>query len=163
MIQWIRICLTMQGTWVHPWFTKIPQVQASKPVHNYWACALEPGSHNSWAHGTAQPKKFIKKEKLPQSDTLESVISCPRPLLPWPLSYDRAREEGHSQLSESSHCSRLNRVCKWKSSSATTNKKTQALFIDKSFEILSLLCITEKIICIQTTGHTWIELTPLFT
>ena len=31
--------------------------------------------------------------------------------------------------------------------------------IDRSFEILILLCRT-KIICIQTTGHTWIELTP---
>ena len=49
-----------------------------------------------------------------------------------------------------------------KSSSATVIKKDTSL-IDKSFEILSLLSITKKIICIQTTGHTWIELTPLFT
>ena len=41
------------------------------------------------------------------------------------------------------------------------NKDTS--LIDRSFEILILLCITKKIICIQTTGHTWIELTPLFT
>lgn len=41
--------------------------------------------------------------------------------------------------------------------------KKDTSLIDRSFEILSLLCITKKIICIQTTGHTWIELTPLFT
>ena len=35
--------------------------------------------------------------------------------------------------------------------------------IDRTFEIFILLCITKKIICIQTTGHTCIELTPLFT
>ena len=41
--------------------------------------------------------------------------------------------------------------------------KKDTSLIDRSFEILSLLCITKKIICIQTTGHTWMELTPLFT
>ena len=41
--------------------------------------------------------------------------------------------------------------------------KKDTSLIDRSFEILSLLCITKKIICIQTTGHTWIELIPLFT
>ena len=41
--------------------------------------------------------------------------------------------------------------------------KKDTSLIDRSFEILSLLCVTKKIICIQTTGHTWIELTPLFT
>lgn len=41
--------------------------------------------------------------------------------------------------------------------------KKDTSLIDRSFEILSLLCITKKIICIQTTGHTRIELTPLFT
>ena len=40
--------------------------------------------------------------------------------------------------------------------------KKDTSLIDRSFEILSLLCVTKKIICIQTTGHTWIELTPLF-
>ena len=42
-------------------------------------------------------------------------------------------------------------------------KKKDTSLIDRSFEILILLCITKKIICIQTTGHTCIELTPLFT
>ena len=37
--------------------------------------------------------------------------------------------------------------------------KKDTTLIDRSFEILSLLCVTKKIICIQTTGHTWIELT----
>ena len=41
--------------------------------------------------------------------------------------------------------------------------KQDTSLIDRSFEILILLCITKKIICIQTTGHTCIELTPLFT
>ena len=63
----------------YPWFRKIPQVQATKPVHNYWACALEPGSHNSWAHGaepkTAQPKNWLKKKKkLPQSDRVSHFL-----------------------------------------------------------------------------------------
>ena len=45
--QWLRIHLPMQGTWV--W--SLLQKGATKPVcQNYWACALEPASHNEWAH-----------------------------------------------------------------------------------------------------------------
>ena len=46
--QWLRICLPMQGTRVRALVQEDPTCcGATKPVHhNYWACALEPVSHN---------------------------------------------------------------------------------------------------------------------
>ena len=46
--QWLRICLPMQGTRVWALVWEDPTCHgATKPVrHNYWACALEPASHN---------------------------------------------------------------------------------------------------------------------
>ena len=41
----------MQGMWVRALVQEDPTCRgATKPVrHKYWACALEPGSHNYWA------------------------------------------------------------------------------------------------------------------
>ena len=52
VVQWLRICLPMQGTWVWSLVWEDPTCRgATKPVcHNYWACSLEPTSHNYWAH-----------------------------------------------------------------------------------------------------------------
>ena len=51
VVQWLRICLPMQGTWVWALVREDPTCcGATRPVsHNYWACALEPVSHNYWA------------------------------------------------------------------------------------------------------------------
>ena len=51
VVQWLRILLPMQGTRVRALVREYPTCHgATKPVHrNYWACALEPGSHNYWA------------------------------------------------------------------------------------------------------------------
>ena len=48
VVQWLRICLPMQGTWVRALVRDDPTCcGATKPLHhNYWACALEPTSHN---------------------------------------------------------------------------------------------------------------------
>ena len=50
--QWLRIRLPMQGTRVWALVWEDPTCRgAPKPVHhNYWACALEPGRRNYWAH-----------------------------------------------------------------------------------------------------------------
>ena len=50
--QWLRICLPAQGTWVRALVREDPTYcRATKPVrHKYRACALEPASHNYWAH-----------------------------------------------------------------------------------------------------------------
>ena len=50
MVQWLRLCLVMQGT---PVWSLVQENRtchgATKPLcHNYWACALEPSSHNYW-------------------------------------------------------------------------------------------------------------------
>ena len=52
MAQWLRIRLPMQGTRVQALIREDPTCRrATKPVrHNYRACALEPASHNYWAH-----------------------------------------------------------------------------------------------------------------
>ena len=48
--QWLRTLLPMQGTRVRVLVQKDPTCHRSrKPVHNYWACALEPTSRNYWA------------------------------------------------------------------------------------------------------------------
>ena len=51
-VQWLRIRLPMQGTWVWSLVLENPtHHRATKPVHhNYWACALEPTSHSTEAH-----------------------------------------------------------------------------------------------------------------
>ena len=55
--QWLRIHLPMQGTWVQSLVREDPTCHgAAKPVHgNYWACALEPASHNYWSPHAYSP------------------------------------------------------------------------------------------------------------
>ena len=50
--QWLRIRLPMQETRVRALAWEDSACHgATKPVHhNYWAWALEPASHNDWAH-----------------------------------------------------------------------------------------------------------------
>ena len=52
VVQWLRIHLPVQGTWVQALVREDPTCRgAAKPMwHNYWACALEPASHNYLAH-----------------------------------------------------------------------------------------------------------------
>jgi len=51
VVQWIRICLPMQGTWVLSLvWEDSTYLRATKLVHhNYRACALEPVSCNDWS------------------------------------------------------------------------------------------------------------------
>ena len=51
VVQWLRICLPIPGTWVKFLVREDHTCRgATKPVcHNYWACALEPKNHKSWA------------------------------------------------------------------------------------------------------------------
>ena len=51
VVQWLRIRLPMQGTWVRALVWEDPTCcGATQPMrHNYWACALQPVSHNYWA------------------------------------------------------------------------------------------------------------------
>ena len=57
VVQWLRICLPMQGTLVRALVQEDPTCRRAacatcqhKPVrHNYWACALDLVSHNYWA------------------------------------------------------------------------------------------------------------------
>ena len=51
VVQWLRIRLPVQGTRVRALVREDPTCRrATKPVCcNYWACALEPASHNYWA------------------------------------------------------------------------------------------------------------------
>ena len=52
VVQWLRIRLPMQGTRVRALVREDPTCRgATKPMcHYYWACALEPVSHNYWDH-----------------------------------------------------------------------------------------------------------------
>ena len=61
--QWIRIHLPMQGTQVRALVREDPTCRgATKLVrHNYWACALEPTSHNYWS-----PRATTTEARAPQ-------------------------------------------------------------------------------------------------
>ena len=50
--QWLRIHLPRQGTRVRALVREDPTCRGATKLtcHNYWACALEPASHNHWAH-----------------------------------------------------------------------------------------------------------------
>ena len=51
VVQWLRIHLLMQGTRIRALVQEDPTCRgAAKPVrHNYWACTVEPTSHNCWS------------------------------------------------------------------------------------------------------------------
>ena len=57
VVQWLRIRLPMQGTWVRSLVWEDPtRCRAMKPMcHNNWACALESGSYNSWRLHALEP------------------------------------------------------------------------------------------------------------
>ena len=52
VVQWLRIRLPVQETWLWALVREDPTCcGAPEPVcPSYWACALEPTSHNYWAH-----------------------------------------------------------------------------------------------------------------
>ena len=84
--QWWRVGLPMQETQVRSVIWKDPTCcWAAKPVgHNYWGCALEPGSCNYWACAPQQ-------EKPPQ----------------WEAHTPHLRRSPHSPQSEKSmHCNK---------------------------------------------------------
>ena len=51
VVQWLRIRLPVQGTWVQTlvWEDSTCCGAAKPMCHNYWACTLKPASHNYWA------------------------------------------------------------------------------------------------------------------
>ena len=66
MVQWLRIHLPMQRTRVPALVREDPTcLGATNPVrNNYWACTLEPTSHNYWAR---MPRaRAPQQEKPPQ-------------------------------------------------------------------------------------------------
>ena len=68
VVQWLRIHLSMQGTWVQSLVWEDPTChRATKPMdHNYWAWALEPVSHNYWAHALQLLKPAQSRARVPQ-------------------------------------------------------------------------------------------------
>ena len=79
--QWLRICLPMQGTWVQALVWEDPTCRgATKPLrHKYWACTLEPASHNYWSpcsatrEATAMRSLHTATKSSPRSPQLEKA------------------------------------------------------------------------------------------
>ena len=63
LFQWLRICLTVQGTPVRPLLWEDPTChRTNKPVcHNYQACTLEPTSSSYWSPCTIKPVIWNKR------------------------------------------------------------------------------------------------------
>ena len=77
-VQWMSICLSMQGSWFDPWSRKIPH--ATKPMHHHHgAYSPEPVSHNHWAcmQQLLKPKCSedcaLQQEKSPQWEALSAT------------------------------------------------------------------------------------------
>ena len=81
MVQWLRICLPTQGTWVWSLVGEDPTCRgAAKPVHhNYWACALEPASHNYWSLCTANTEPTTATTEARVLQLLK--LACLEPVL----------------------------------------------------------------------------------
>ena len=64
VIQWMRICLPVQGTWVRSLVQEDSTCYgAIKPVcHNYWAGTLEPALYNKRSHFSENSVQFSKEE-----------------------------------------------------------------------------------------------------
>ena len=71
VVQWLRICLPMQGTWVRSLVWEDPTCHgATKPMHhNYWACepqllkpaCLQPVLRDKRSHCNEKPMRFNKE------------------------------------------------------------------------------------------------------
>ena len=70
VVQWLRIHLPMQGTWVRALVREDPTCRrATKPMrHNYWACALEPASHNYWSPRATTTEAHVPWACAPQQE-----------------------------------------------------------------------------------------------
>ena len=68
--QWIRICLPMQetGLWSLIWEDPTGHGASKSTRHNYWGCALGPGSHNYWVHGPPLVKPVHTRAHAPQQE-----------------------------------------------------------------------------------------------
>ena len=79
MVQWLGIHLPMQGTRVRALVREDPTCQgATKPTHhNYWACALEPESHN-YACVPQQLKPVQPRAHAPQEKPLQWEACTPQ-------------------------------------------------------------------------------------
>ena len=79
VVQWLRIHLPMQETWVRALVREDPTCRgATKPVHhNYWACALGPVSHNYWARVPQLLKPTCLEPMLPtrEATTMRSLCT----------------------------------------------------------------------------------------
>ena len=88
VVPWLRTCLPMQGTWVRSLFWEDSTChRATKPAHlNYWACALEPGRHNRWAHVLQLLSPCILEPVLPnqRSPHNEKTAHCNLRVAPTP-------------------------------------------------------------------------------
>ena len=70
LIQWLRIHLTMQETWVQSLVWEDPTCcRATKPKsHNYWACAPEPRNCNYRAHMQQLLEPSLPTDHAPQQE-----------------------------------------------------------------------------------------------
>ena len=78
VVQWLRIHLTMQGTWVRALVWEDPTCcGATKLVyHNYWACTLEPVSHNYWSLCATTTEAHAPRARAPQEEKSLQWEAC---------------------------------------------------------------------------------------
>ena len=72
MAQWLRIRLPMQGTRVQSLLWEDPTCcGATKPVHNYWACALGPAKPQLLSLCAATTEARTPRACAPQEKSLQ--------------------------------------------------------------------------------------------
>ena len=95
--QWLRIRLPMQGTRVQALVWDGPTCRrATKPVrHNYWACTLEPTSHNYGAH---EPQLRSPSATTTEAHVLQPLKpACLEPVLRNKRSHRYEKPEHHNK------------------------------------------------------------------
>ena len=83
VIQWLRICLPMQETWVWSLVWEDPTSRgATKPMfHNFWTCALEPGGLHYWSLSTPEFVLCSKRSPCNENPVHHNQSSPYLPLL----------------------------------------------------------------------------------
>ena len=111
--QWLRIRLPMQGTRVQSLVREDPTCRgATKSMcHNYWACALEPASHNYWSPRAYSPCSATREATSMRSPrtTMKSSLRLPQ------LEKAHAQQRRTIAAKKKTHVARSgnNKLCNW--------------------------------------------------
>ena len=147
MVWWLRICLPMQGMRVRSLVLEDPSCpRATNPVrHNYWACALEPGSCKYWVH-LLQLLKFSHPEPTlcnKRSTATRSPLTAAKSKPRWPQPEKACRQRWRPSTAKNKY--RNLKKKRWRKLFSPAFQILHSLFFSLE-TIVSFLCILPDIL-----------------